>query len=278
MSHSHHDPMLDVLYSVPTRQESFIKRYGLKIAGSIACSGFVAFVMHLGAVKTVILWGCQIVLIVFGRPHGSEKVQTAKHEMTQFIADGKQVLKGSHGVPLVLPVVGPVREALAVKKTVEDVKDKVDSARDVAKEGVKKVEKVGETVVGALKDAGNSTVAAVGGGVTAASALFNARAEKKEKEQREKLEAHAALIGLKTDPDWTLPRLQGEVIQAELKWQAIHGPNAQCPNPKCRHGMRIKTKRAETLRCARCGLLFPSRRAIALGPPNVPRNIHLFNK
>ena len=262
------DP-LDGLYAAQVRKESPLKRYGTKLAGGVACSAFVAVVMHLPYIKVIILWVCQIVILIFGRPAGVDKIED---KVTHIVEKGRQV--AAHGNPnggLIHNAIAPVRQAMEVKKTVENVVEKIEPIKEKAAEGVKTVKETGEKVVGALADAGGRAKEAVGGGVAGIAGLVHARSEAKDKAEREELEAQAAMIGFETDKEWTLPFLRAQMAQAVRRWQAAHGPNAQCPNPKCRHGMRINSKLAENRRCPRCGNIFSTRTALSLGPPPMRR-------
>ena len=72
---------------------------------------------------------------------------------------------------------------------------------------------------------------------------------------------------VQVDESWSTARLAAEVQQAEREWQAKHGPNAQCPNPKCQFAMQgvSPTVKGER-RCPRCGFIFSPTTA----PPGPP--------
>ena len=82
-----HDP-LDGLYAAQAPKESLFQLYGKKVIGGIACSAFVAFIMHLPYIKTVILWLCTAVVMVFGKPATFEKIEG---KLDHFVEKGREV-------------------------------------------------------------------------------------------------------------------------------------------------------------------------------------------
>ena len=264
------DP-LDYLYTV--QKEPWLKRYGKRILGGIACSAAVAIVMHLPYVWVLLLWVCHIVTVVFGKPAGAEKLERIMDKGERVVAKAQQIARDHHGGggalrTLILPTVGQAKKAVSIAK-------KVHAAEQKAAHGIDAVKGTGEKIVEALAHVGDKAKGAVVGAKDSVSGMLKARSEKKQKEQREALEAHAALIGVKVDPEWTMPRLQGEVLKAELAWQARHGPNCQCPNPRCRHLMRVSLKTTENVRCVQCSLVFSARTGRRLFAENSQRTLHL---
>ena len=279
-----HDPLND-LYAGQSQGESWIKRYGKRIAGGMACSAAVAMMMNLGIVKSVLLWVCQIILLVGGRPHGAEKLDTLEHKVAIAVEKGKEFAKEHHDHPtegVFHKALAPVKGVGEAKTAIVEVAHKAEAIKDTAAQGVKAVNavgKVGEKVVEAVQGAGNTAMATAGGIGASITGYAHARAEAQEKAHREALEAHAAVIGFKTDKEWSLPRLQEEGASADRKWPAVHGPNGQCPNPKCHYALRIHSRNLnERIRCPRCGAIFSRRQAVALGPPVAPHRTRLFGR
>jgi hypothetical protein len=263
-----HDP-LDSIYTQP--KESLLRRYGGRILAGFACSTFIYFVMHIGIVMTALSWACTIFLAVVGRPPGAERIGKIENKVRTAAPKVEQMLKEHHSDGAIPKIVAPVKAAIEVKKDIDkakeaigDIKEGVAEAKD---KGVKAIAATGGKVVETVKETPKQVV----GGV---SDMLHARAEAKEKKDREALEGYAALIGLKTDPSWPLIRLKGEVIKAEAEWTAKHGPNAQCP--LCHYGFRLSPKATGERRCPRCNEIFSARRARQLGAPKPAKSIHLF--
>jgi hypothetical protein len=265
-----HDP-LDGLYAAQAPKESLFQLYGRKVIGGIACSAFVAFVMHLPYIKTMILWLCTAVVMVFGKPASLEKIEG---KLDHFVEKGREVAE-KHAHPseslvkkALAPVIAPVKEAVAVKKTVEDVKEKAEN-------GVKTIKDTGEKVVTAIGGVGERAKETVGGlgagiaGMAAARAkAHEEQAKAREAAMRDQLIVQARTRNVQVDESWSTARLAAEVQQAEREWQAKHGPNAQCP--KCQFALRINPTVKGERRCPRCGLIFSASTARRLGAPLPP--------
>jgi hypothetical protein len=256
------------------QKEPVLKRHGRRIASGIACSAAIAFFMHLGVVKLVITWAAHIVLFIFGHPPGAEKLDRLEDKVVHAIEKGKDAVHkhspgqdGQPAAPLLAKAlepmkqaVAPVKEAVAVARKVEDVKEK-------AAEGVQTIKKTGDKVADAIHDVSDKAKQGVSGMGTGIAEAYRARAEARDKAERETLEASAAMIRFPTDKEWSLPRLRAEVAKAERQYQLRHGANAQCPDQRCRYGMRITSKGTDMRRCPRCGGIFSPRQALSLGPP-----------
>lgn len=281
---NHPDFVFSRLYSTEAQKESALKKHGKRILGGMACSVAVYFFMHIGVVVGVLRWTCEIGGRVLGRPGSAVKLDNMEEKLAHAIEKGKERVK-NHEHPAdgliaqkLAPVMAPVKQAVAVAKTAGEVVEKAKAVEKKAEAIKEKVAETGDKVVDAIKGAGNSAKAGVVGIGAGIAGFAHARAEKKEKDARERLEAQAALIGLEVDPTWTFPRLQGEVLKAEIEWQKAHGPNAHCPRKGCRYAFRIKSKRSESWRCQLCGLIFTTRQALAAGKANMPRSIHAFDR
>ena len=146
------DP-IDGPYAAQAPKESAIRRYGKKIAGGIACSMFVAFLMHLPYIKAGIVWGCHIVVLLFGKPAG---VESLEDKLAHAVAKGRQVAHDHPDAVKSLSPVKAVKEVIAVKKTVDDVKDK-------AQQSVQTIKNTGEKVADALGHVGEKAKETVGG-------------------------------------------------------------------------------------------------------------------
>jgi hypothetical protein len=281
------DPF-DSLYA--DHRPSFLRRHGLRILGGIASSAVVAFIMHLGMIKSAIVWACYLVTLVAGKPTEAVKVED---RIRDAIAKGKQAAREHPGgipgtrppffTPItrrviagpLAPVIAPVKEKIA---KVEQVAAKAKAVEEKATKGVEvvkatgdKVKETGKEVVGAIKDMGGKAQAAVGGVGANISGRLEARAKTQEETLRAGLTIRARRVNLKIDESWSTAQLNAEVAEAERLWQLKHGPNAQCPY--CRHGLRIKSKGAFEIRCPRCLRIFGARRARSLGPPLIRRGL-----
>jgi hypothetical protein len=277
---ANNDPF-ERIYSAQTQKVSPLKKYGGKIAGGIACSAVVYGVMHVGVVKTGLQWTCEIGGRVLGRPGAAVKLDKLEDKAGEILHKVEQAAKEHKDHPkegAIAKVIAPVKEAMEVKKTVVEAAKKVEAVKETAAHGVEVVKETGDKVAEALSGAGTQAKAAVVGVGASIAGLAHARADAKEKAAREGLEAHAAVIGLKTDPQWTLARLRAEVIKFETEWQSRHGPNAKCPNPKCRYSARINTKRRENRRCPLCGMNFTTTAALAAWKATHAQNIHVFGR
>ena len=119
--------------------------------------------------------------------------------------------------------------------------------------------------------------------------------EAEEAARKKPLLARADKIGLQVDPTVDSKALKHQVEEGEKeaaadadyqarlrqyerdldawKHRVATGPNARCPNPKCRYAMHISDGRLNTKGvCPRCGAFFPCRAARAnFTPPPPPR-------
>jgi len=260
--------------------DPWAKRYGKKLAGGIACSFAVYFFMHVGFVVGMLRWTCEIGGRVLGRPGTAVKLDHLEERLAHAIDKGKDAIHEHEGErpKMLATLVAPVRQAMEVKKTVEEVKEKAEVVKEKIADGVQTIHDTGEKVASAFKAAGTQATAAVGGTVASLAGLAQAKAEARDKAAKEGLEAHLDTLGIKRDPNWTLPRLRAEVLKAEIEWQKVHGPNARCPRKGCKYAFRIKSKRAESWRCPLCGVLFTTRQALAAGAAAMPKSIHIYER
>lgn len=275
----HNEPVLmRRVYTQPN--EHWLKRNGKKVISGVACSAAVGFVMHLGVVRVGLTWAASIVLFVFGHPPGSEKLGKLEDKVVHAIEKGKDALhKGSPGedgqpaVPLVAKALEPVKQAAAPVKEAVAVAKEVKETTEKAAKGVEAVKQTGDKVADAIGRVGDSAKQGMNNMGHGIAETMRARAEAKEKKERDTLEAHAALIGITIDPTWTNPRLKGEILKAEIEHHRKYGINARCP--KCRKPFRIKTPRNEMRRCMRCGTIYTDRQAMAA---YTPPSIHMFDR
>ena len=270
------DLLLSSVYA--EKQESFLRKYGKRIAGSIACAFVVSVIMNLKYVHFVVLWVCQIVIFIFGRPHGAEKLDRLEDKAAHVVEKVKDATHAHAGEAPVLKAAGPL---VAVGNTVNKVKEEVHAVKEVAgkvKAVEQKAEKVGSKiadaghdVAGAIKGMGNHAKEAVGGMAAHIAEARQARQEAQEKALYDQLIVRARAARVTVDPSWSLARLAAEVGQAEdIAWRKRY--NAQCPNPRCRRPLRISDRlKHERFRCPQCQEIFTGGRARALGTPPMPR-------
>jgi hypothetical protein len=263
--------------------ESFFSRYGKKIAGSIACSLLVYVVMHLPYIKVIILWICQIVILIFGRPSGADRLEGIENKVVHAIEKGKQAIharlvEGDNARPAG-PIAGMLASIPAVKKiqeethAVKEMAGKVKAAEQGVQKGVEKIADTGEKVVDALKNAGGKATDAVGGGVAHLAEAWHGRQQANEEAHRERLIVAAGTAGVQVDESWPIARLEAELNRAEdIAWH--HRWNARCPHAKCHKPLRLNpsTPAWKTGNCIYCGQRFYLRAAVNLGPPPRPRS------
>jgi hypothetical protein len=263
------------------KKESIPHRYGKRIAGGIACALVVSVITHLPYMKLIILWICQIIIFIFGRPHGAERLEKLEDKAVHAIEKVKQVAHEHHGEGTIPKAAGPLAGTLAAVPAVKKLKEEIHAVKDVAvkakaveekaQKGVEKIADAGHDIADALKGAGGKAKDAVGDmGAKAAEAL-RARKEAQEKAERDRLIVRARNVGLTLDESWSVTRLGAEVDQAEeIAWRKRY--NAQCTNPRCRWPMRISDRgKHERFRCPRCQGIFIGGVARTLGPPPMPR-------
>lgn len=257
-----HDP-LDSIYT--QQKESKLRRYGGRIAGGIACSAFIYFVMHVGFVMKALAWACTIFLAIVGRPQGAVRLGKELDKAHDLAPKVEELVKKHHSPGVLAPVLAPVKEVVKVKETVDHAKEKAKEGVDAVKKTGTVVKETGEKVADALSGAGTRAKEAVGGVGGGIAGLYRARAEAREREERDQLIVHARRRNFKIDESWSFTRLKAEVAEAERQWQAKYGPNARCPNPKCYYGMHISPKATGERRCPRCNEIFSAKRALVLG-------------
>lgn len=272
---ANHDPF-ERIYSTQTEKVSPLKKYGGKIAGGIACSIFVYFIMHIGVVVAVLRWTCEIGGRVLGRPGTAVKLDKLEDKAGDLLrkVELHDDAQANHP-PVAIKNIPFVKKAEAVRDTAKQVAE----VKETATHGVEVVKETGGKVVDTLKDMGSRTKEAVGGMGAGISEMMHARAKAQEEAlkaqqeaYRERLIVRAKAINFPIDESWSLTRLDAEVQQAERQWKVAHGPNASCPNQKCRYGLRIKSKHlGEMIRCPKCNAVFSRRQAVALGPPPPPQ-------
>jgi hypothetical protein len=259
---------LQELYAQP--KESFLRRYGKRIAGGLACATFVSLVMHLTPVIEAIRWTGQIIRVVFGQPAAIKHIPTfpvIKEKTAPVVVAVKDALRDHpKSVPKVaVPLAASVAAGAAAKKLNEEVR----AVKGVVK-GMDKVAKSGQAVADAVNKTGDKAHDVVNNtGERIAKALHD-RKEAREKAHHDQLIVRARKLRLKVDDTWPLTRLDAEVNAAEdLIWEKRY--NAQCP--RCHHPIRItEAGKREQFCCAFCKTIFSGRTARALGAP--PRVRH----
>ncbi len=257
-------PSLDNIYA--EKKESFLRRYGKKIAGGIACAFVVSVFMNLKYVHLVVLWACEIVIMIFGRPHGAEKLDKLEEKTVHVMKKGRELLHPRpEGGAVPKPAV-PLALALGNVPPVKKLKEEAHVVREVAGTA-KALEKGGVKIAAAIKDAGSKAKEAVGGGVAAIAEARRKKKEAQEKAEHDRLMVRARAAGLKADESWSNAKLEAEIGQAELiAWRKRF--NAMCPNPKCRRPMKISDRmKRERFRCPKCQGIFSGATARALGTP-----------
>jgi hypothetical protein len=267
---------LSVVYTQP--KESFIRRYGTRIAGGIACAAVVSFIMHLWYVKMLILWACQLVLLIFGRPPGYDKIPAIKKKAEHAIVKGKEIIHDHR--PAIHKVIPPVVtaptaapkvpaavvEAVPIVASAVAPKIKAENAagNKIATkitEIEKKVEKREEKLANSVHDVAD---AARKTGLRIQDAIRD-RKEAKDQEKFDKLIVRARDVGVTVDAGWSLTRLEAEVESVEeIKWHKRF--NAQCPY--CHRPTRIrKDFNHQQLICPGCRRIYTAWVARGLGAP-----------
>jgi hypothetical protein len=270
------DLLLSSIYA--KKQESFLRRFGKQIAIGIASTFVVTVIMNLKYVHFVVLWACQIVIFIFGRPAGAEKLERLEEKAAHVVEKVKDAAHAHAGEVPVPKAAGPVGAAIAAGNTVKKVKEEVHAVREVAGK-VKAVEQkagevgskiadAGHDVAGAIKGMGSHATEAVGGMAAHIAEAKRARHEAQEKAMHDQLIVRARAAGVTVDASWSVARLAAEVNMAEeVAWRKRY--NAQCPNPRCHKPLRINPSSPawKTGNCIYCGGRFYLRAGINLGPP-----------
>jgi hypothetical protein len=258
---------LSEIYAEP--KESFLHRYGKRIAGGLACAAVVSFIMHLPYIKLLILWFCHIFIFIFGRPHGAEKLPELEKKAGQAIAKVKQIASThKEAIPAVAAPLAVGVAAPKLKQEIRVFKETADRIKAVEKKA-QNIADAGNNIAKAARETGTKVKEGVDGvGARVAKALHD-RKEAKEKAHHDQLIVRARTVGVKADESWSLARLDAEVNQAEDKaWRKRY--NAQCP--RCHRPTRIyEGGKNSQLQCVICKTIFSGRTARALGAPVRPR-------
>jgi Sec-independent protein translocase protein TatA len=260
---------LSELYAEP--EESFLRRYGKRIAGGLACAAVVSFIMHLPYIKLMILWCCQIVIFIFGRPPGYDKLPEVRKKAGQAIVKVKQIAHTHKDRPTpvaALDVGAKLKEEVhAVKETAAKIK----TVEQNAEKGAEKLAHAGHDIANVVKDTGTKAKDAVDGAAARVAKALHDRKEAKEHAAYDRLVVRARVAGVKVDASWSLTRLDAEVNLAEdIAWRKRY--NAQCPNPRCRAPARVtRHDKQERFICLRCKTNYSGGTALAAGPPIRPR-------
>ena len=256
--------------------DPWLKKYAMKIVGSLACASIVAIAMNYGGVKWGVLTTCKVILGVFDRHPKIPKVEKVLGEIEE-----------GH-----LPKLGPTINI--APKSPEQLKFEAEQKEA---NRIRREESERKTLLAraeAVKFACNEETTLEELRVNVPAAEKRAR----EEPERKLLHARADKIGLEVDPAMELKPLKQHVEKAEkaladnADYQAAlrahqramqqyreflaRGPNARCPNSKCGHLMRIEAGRANGgAVCSKCNLIFPCRMGWAhFTPPAPPRAPH----
>jgi hypothetical protein len=245
---------LSQLYTEP--KQSFLRNYGGRIAGGLACAAVVSLIMHITPVVEGIRWTGQIILWVFGKPaivRHTPPFPKMKKKAAPVVEAVKDALRDHK--PAIPKVAAPVVALAAVPK----VAPKIQAIEKI-------IEKREEKLAKAVKGAGDKVK---GAGDRVAKAIQKRR-EDKDQAKHDQLVVRAREAGVKVDDTWSLARLDAEVNAAEdARWKRRY--NATCPNPRCRRPQRIRdSAKRENLQCLYCGAMFYGARARALGAPPRP--------
>ena len=174
-------PSLDNIYA--PKQESFLRRYGKRIASGIGCAFVVSIFMNLKYVHIVVLWFCEIVIMIFGRPHGAEKLDKLGATTVHAVEKGREILHPRPEGGAVPKSAVPLALALGNVPPVRKLKEEAHAVREVAGTA-KALEKGGEKIAGAIKEAGAKAKEGVGGGIAAITESRRKKKEAQEKEER----------------------------------------------------------------------------------------------
>jgi hypothetical protein len=255
---------LSEVYTAP--KESFLRKYGTRIAGGLACAAVVSFIMHLPYIKQVILWGCQLVIFVFGRPAGYDRIPEIKNKAVQAVAKAKEIVHGHKAAAVIVPLPIP-KVAAKLKEEAPLGKNAAATIKAVEKtaKGAEKIAHAGQDMAKAVKDTGTKAKEAVEKTTDRIAKAIHRRKEAKEQERYDKLIVRARVAGLKVDESWSVTRLEAEVEQVEeVAWHKRY--NAQCP--RCHRPTYIrKGLKYERFICPRCRFIYSVEWARSLGAP-----------
>jgi hypothetical protein len=275
---------LSEVYTVP--KESFLRKYGTRIAGGLACAFVVSLVMHLSTVVEGIRWTGQIIRVVFGKPSMIKdppripriplprRIPTPKEIEEKIKAElAKRAPKGGETKPASAPPSAPKVIPKVIAPVVASIPKAAPIAAIVAAPKVvrkmeaieKKIEKREEKLANAVHDGAD----AVRTGMNKIEKRLSERKEAKDRDKYDQLVVRAEKIKLKVDDNWSLARLEAEVNEAEdAAYRKRY--NGQCPH--CHHPVRIhRDVRSGPLICTYCNVIFSAWRARSLGPPPRPQ-------
>jgi hypothetical protein len=265
------------------RGKSLLHWFGKRIAMGILCSMIATGIYRAADLAKVVRYLCSFVVHVSGDPLTGEGgiIPTIKGEIGDL--KGHPRLPGDgKGVPIQL---GKTKEQIEADRQKEETKrrQQLDTWRAKAKvvgleyEEDWSLEQLKVEVEHAEKEAREE----------------DARAAEETKKKPFLLRADK--IGLLVDPTADFKTLKHQVeegekeVAADAEFGAVHraweramedyneriatGPNARCPNPRCRHAMRFNPSRIGTqFICSACNRIFPVRMAMAhWTPPPPPR-------
>jgi hypothetical protein len=230
------------------------------------CSMAVGVVMNLPYLKMAILWICQAILFIFGRPDVPEPVKKKFDEIVvkgHQIAERAETHKERHPIP---PL--PALKERVESKVKEEVEEKATRAAVApVKEAAEKVKDKVERKVAAAGGAVKQEARKVGEKIDGiAGSLADAARERRQEAARREAEAERQDI-IRRAATLHIPwegRPIEEVRDAVTAAEAKLAPNAQCPY--CHLPRRIKATRGE-FRCPRCRYIYAARTARSLGPP-----------
>lgn len=246
-------------------RERLLGRLGM----GLFCSSVVAVVMNFAGLKWIIIHVFALFLSLFGgdayEVHPKEAVkELAKGKLDHIREEAKKVVASAGDTPLTEAVdrVNPVNRA------VTKIGEPVRQAGAAITEGA---HKVGEKVKDTVDDVAEA---------------LDARRQRHEAEEKDKLLVQARVLGLSPLPGWSLATLRTEVTLAEKQarekkledlrkqWNARY--NGRCPEPGCLNPMKVSTRGTGRYLCLKCKSNVSAAHVRHMGPPPMPANFRGF--
>jgi hypothetical protein len=250
---------LSEVYTEP--KPSFLRKYGSRIVGGLACAFVVSLIMHLTPVIEGIRWLGEGIRWSLGRPaplarrHDprpmGKRIEVAIEKVREIASEHEPPKPAPKAIPKVIAPVVTAAIAAPVVKKIEAIEKRIDNGK--------------KNVANGLHDMADATRT----GVTKIEKRIIDHNLAKDRAKYDQLVVHARAIGVKVDDTWSVARLEAEVNQAEdIVWRKRW--NAQCP--RCHHPQRIReSAKRENLQCLHCLGIFYGARARALGAPPRPQ-------
>jgi hypothetical protein len=254
------------------------------VVGSI----IVGVVTNLPYLKLIVLWICQAILWIFGKPEMPEPVEV---KLKPIVAKAKD-WAGRHEI-VIPPVMEPAPPAFAGASSDagdagsnEGIKPAATLIRAAAKVERKVQAKLADAALSKVNEEVHEKVEVVkqearklGDRMELAAGGFRDSMIERQRLAAER-QAEAARIMAERRAEAERQALIQKAVQYKIPWkdrpiealrdevtaaEAEHAPNAQCP--ACRHPLRLAENSGTRRRCPRCRRTYLVRTARAMGPP-----------